>query len=193
MLLTLPTWLALSATLLTPTTAFYPYQFDNNSPSSHRRTIPRAPSPTDTSITLPLRRVPRQNVYSIINSADPKQANSVAIDQDGSDLSYMVAVRIGDSKEEYHLLLDSAASNTWVMSQDCKTEACGTHNTFGKGDSGSLKVRTCPVQSSSLLFQFSTDMSSRHKIPNSPSPTALAVSPEPSPQTQCTSAPSPPP
>lgn len=65
----------------------------------------------------------------------------MAIDQDGSDLSYMVAVTIGDSKEEYHLLLDSAASNTWVMGQDCTSEACGTHTTFGKGDSTSLKVR----------------------------------------------------
>ena len=36
--------------------------------------------------------------------------DSVAVDQDGNDLSYMVAVTIGDSKEEYHLLLDSAAS-----------------------------------------------------------------------------------
>jgi hypothetical protein len=52
----------------------------------------------------------------------------------------MVAVTIGDSKEEYHLLLDSAASNTWVMGQDCKSEACGIHNTFGEADSSSLKV-----------------------------------------------------
>lgn len=65
----------------------------------------------------------------------------MAIDQDGGDLSYMVAVKIGDSKEEYHLLLDSAASNTWVMGEDCKSEACRQHNTFGVGDSGTLKVR----------------------------------------------------
>jgi hypothetical protein len=82
----------------------------------------------------------RQNGYNIVNSNDPKQANSVAIDQDGGDLSYMVAVTIGDSKEEYHLLMDSAASNTWVMGQDCLSDACKTHTTFGKGDSSSLKV-----------------------------------------------------
>ncbi|KAF2622279.1 acid protease [Macroventuria anomochaeta] len=56
----------------------------------------------------------------------------------------MVAVTIGDSKEEYHLLLDSAASNTWVMGQDCKSDACGTHTTFGKGDSSSLKTQDTP-------------------------------------------------
>lgn len=82
----------------------------------------------------------RDNTYSILNSKDPTQENSVAVDQDGSDLSYMAAVTIGSSREEYHLLLDSAASNTWVMGQECKAEACGKHNTFGEGDSDSLKV-----------------------------------------------------
>jgi hypothetical protein len=52
----------------------------------------------------------------------------------------MVAVTFGDSSDEYHMLLDSAASNTWVMAQDCKSEACKTHATFGKGDSSTLKV-----------------------------------------------------
>jgi hypothetical protein len=52
----------------------------------------------------------------------------------------MVAVTIGDSSDEYHMLLDSAASNTWVMGQDCESEACKTHATFVKGDSSTLKV-----------------------------------------------------
>ncbi|KAF1960089.1 acid protease [Byssothecium circinans] len=52
----------------------------------------------------------------------------------------MAAVTIGDSKEEYKLLLDSAASNTWVMSEDCSTEACGKHNLFGKSDSKTIKT-----------------------------------------------------
>jgi hypothetical protein len=148
--ISLPPWLALCAALLHTATAFYPYQYgDDNTPSNSRRTISSSPI-ADTnprSLTLPIRRIPtpsglraRQNNYNIVNSNDPRQANSVAIDQDGGDLSYMVAVTIGDSKEEYHLLLDSAASNTWVMGQDCSSEACKTHNTFGKGDSGSLKV-----------------------------------------------------
>jgi hypothetical protein len=144
------TWLALSAAILPTATAFYPYHYGDDSPTSNsRRTLPQSPNARSDvgSITLPIRRVPtssqfrtRQNAYNIVNSNDPKQPNSVAIDQDGGDLSYMVAVTIGDSKEEYHLLMDSAASNTWVMGQDCTTDACKTHNTFGKGDSSSLKV-----------------------------------------------------
>lgn len=146
----LSSWLALSAAAFLPTaTAFYPYHYGDDSAAFNAR---RAPSPHVSkqdacAITLPIRRVPissnirmRQNGYNIVNSNDPKQANSVAIDQDGGDLSYMVAVTIGDSKEEYHLLMDSAASNTWVMGQDCESAACKTHTTFGKGDSSSLKV-----------------------------------------------------
>jgi hypothetical protein len=148
--ISLPPWLALSAVSLLPaTTAFYPYQYGDSSPVSNARRTPSLPASNANtrSITLPLRRVSsftnlraRQNTYNIVNSKDPKQANSVAIDQDGGDLSYMVAVTIGDSKEEYHLLMDSAASNTWVMGQDCTSAACKTHTTFGKGDSSSLKV-----------------------------------------------------
>jgi hypothetical protein len=146
MYISLSTWLALSAASLPTATAFYPYHYgDDSPPSNSRRNIPQTSTSNVGSITLPLRRVPtslqsRQNAYSIVNSKDPKQDNSVAIDQDGQDLSYMVAVTIGDSKEEYHLLLDSAASNTWVMAQDCTSEACKTHSTFGTGDSSSLKV-----------------------------------------------------
>lgn len=38
------------------------------------------------------------------------------------------------------MLVDSAASNTWVMGSNCTTDACKEHNTFGKGDSTSLII-----------------------------------------------------
>ncbi|RMZ66056.1 Aspartic-type endopeptidase ctsD [Pyrenophora seminiperda CCB06] len=145
-------WLAISTLLLHPAYAFYPYSpssANSAAPPSSRSLGAASSSPLTSntrSLTLPIRRVPtrRQNAYNIVNSRDPTQPNSVAIDQDGSDISYMVAVSFGDSKEEYHMLLDSAASNTWVMSQDCTTEACKTHTLFGKGDSSSLKTSTEP-------------------------------------------------
>lgn len=145
----LSAWLAFSAALLPPVTAFYPYHYgdsdDSTSSTSRLRRTSQPSNPNARSVTLPLRRVrnplrPRQNAYNIVDSNEPKQANSVAIDQDGGDLSYMVAVTFGDSKEEYHLLLDTAASNTWVMAQDCNSAACKTHNTFGSSDSSTLKV-----------------------------------------------------
>lgn len=39
-----------------------------------------------------------------------------------------------------HLLVDTGASNTWVMASDCNSEACAAHNTFGKEHSASLNV-----------------------------------------------------
>jgi hypothetical protein len=134
-----------AACLLTTATAFYPYK-PNNSPDNPNTKTPRRNFHELDSrpLTLPLRRVPtrRDNNYNIVNSKAPTQKDSAAIDQDGPDFSYMVGVKLGESEKEYHLLLDTAASNTWVMAEGCKTLACGTHNTFGSSDSGSLKVST---------------------------------------------------
>ncbi|KAF2441494.1 acid protease [Karstenula rhodostoma CBS 690.94] len=141
MLIPWTTWTAASA-VVQVATAFYPYDPSSGEakPTRAQRTTPGLRDAPRRRLTIPLRRVPRDNTYDILNSEDPKQKNSVAVDQDGDDLSYMAAVTIGSSEEEYHLLLDSAASNTWVMGQECKAEACGKHNTFGEGDSDTLKT-----------------------------------------------------
>jgi hypothetical protein len=196
----LPTWLALSAAILPTATAFYPYHYDSgstpsSSTSSRSRRTPEHHSDANTrGTTLPLRRVPapirpRQNIYNIVNSNNPSQENSVAIDQDGSDLSYMVAVTFGDSKEEYHMLLDSAASNTWVMGQDCSSAACTTHATFGRGDSSTLKV--CPTYTPSrkkLKDRKEADRYRRQTHKPLALPTALALLQARLQQTRCTSA-----
>ena len=38
------------------------------------------------------------------------------------------------------MLLDTGSSDTWVMGSDCKSTACGTHNTFGDANSDTLKI-----------------------------------------------------
>ncbi|KAF2709183.1 acid protease [Pleomassaria siparia CBS 279.74] len=137
--------------------AFYPYHPEYHGGDDNERRAQGSIATTRAtthqhqdhrSITLPIRRVPipnrRENKYTIVKSETPTQKNSAAIDQDGPDFSYMVAVTIGSSKEEYHLLLDSAASNTWVMGQECKSAACASHNTFGDQDSTTLKIDTTP-------------------------------------------------
>lgn len=151
---------AIAAWALIPTvTAFYPYEQADGDVSKVRRAAADSPphvSPSSRprgsprSLTLPLRRTPirpRDNNYGIVKSTDPRPKNSVAVDQDGQDISYVVEVTFGSSKKVYHLLLDSAASNTWVMGQGCTTEACEKHNLFGEGDSDSLKVRVSSAHS----------------------------------------------
>jgi hypothetical protein len=133
--------------LLPLVSAFYPYippEYTNTpSPRSIRAIHHESPRESrDGFFAMPIRRTPhkRTNSYNIINNNTPKQSNSVAVDQDGTDFSYMVAVTFGTSSEEYHMLVDAASSNTWVMSSECETDACKTHNTLGKGDSSSLIV-----------------------------------------------------
>ncbi|KAH7125121.1 aspartic peptidase domain-containing protein [Dendryphion nanum] len=142
-------WIAkvarLSICLLPSASALYftgngdPFQ----NPQLHQRSLQHPHSSRD-SFTLPLRRVvkPRDNVYNITKSKAPTQQASVAVDQDGEDLTYMVAAKLGTSKEDWYFLIDSASSNSWVMAKECQTMACGYHNLFGSDDSTTLQKTT---------------------------------------------------
>ncbi|QDS76264.1 hypothetical protein FKW77_001588 [Venturia effusa] len=93
-------------------------------------------------LRISLKRTPakRQNKFSVVAADAPEQSTSAGVDQDGTDFSYFASFKIGTSPKTFYLLLDSAASNTWVMSSDCTTSACGIHTTFGTSDSSSLRV-----------------------------------------------------
>ncbi|OJD36139.1 aspartic-type endopeptidase [Diplodia corticola] len=120
-------------------TAFYPYAFDA-SPLRARRE-PAADAHSLDSLAVPIRRtrVRRDNQFSIVTAAEPTQTDSVAVDTGGNDFSYFSTLRFGSSDNEYHLLLDSGAANTWVMGSECTTDSCAKHNTLGSADSSSLK------------------------------------------------------
>ena len=47
-----------------------------------------------------------------------------------------------------YMLLDTGSSDTWVMGSDCKSTACGTHNTFGNANSNTLKISETPFSES---------------------------------------------
>ncbi|KAL1979955.1 hypothetical protein VTN96DRAFT_4863 [Rasamsonia emersonii] len=147
----------LSAVLLsTGVSAFYPYHFNSQS-SSGTSAINRITSrffPYKLSIgsedgganlqTLPLKKVPklrqRDNHYAVVMGNAPTVANSMAIDEDGHDYSYFSVVNFGSKNKEMWMLLDTGGTNTWVFGSDCTAQACEVHNTFGSGDSTSLKT-----------------------------------------------------
>jgi hypothetical protein len=121
--------------LAAPSVAFYPYSFptsDIDLSSLRKRQH----------ITFPIRRVKRSNGFAITKANTPSVPNTVGVDQDGSDLSYMVEVAFGSSKKLLYLLLDSAAVNTWVMGSSCTSVPCSKHNTFGPSDSTTLQTST---------------------------------------------------
>ncbi|TLD18880.1 acid protease [Venturia nashicola] len=91
-------------------------------------------------VSLQRRPAKRQNKFNIMTADKPTKSNSAGVDQDGTDFSYFASFKFGASSKTLYLLLDSAASNTWVMSSDCTTDACGIHTTFGQSDSTSLQI-----------------------------------------------------
>ena len=73
-----------------------------------------------------------------ISGAPPTQSLSEPIDDAGGDISYFAEVKLGSSGKPVYLLLDTGASNTWVMDSSCS--ACTpNHNTFGQADSHTLQ------------------------------------------------------
>ncbi len=68
--------------------------------------------------------------FRIVPSIEPSLPNSAAVNQDGSDFSYMAKVRFGSQKTELNMLLDSGSSRTWVYGHKCTSPACLTHQTF---------------------------------------------------------------
>ena len=64
----------------------------------------------------------------------------MTIDEDGSDISYFSTVKFGSKGKPLRMLLDTGAANTWVMSTDCSSKACGKHETYGSSDSDTLKT-----------------------------------------------------
>lgn len=125
---------------------FFPYRLPTVEEDHNSRTSPRSVKQPRSNDGGPLRMLvrktlrPRSNAFSVVAAADPKQGNSVGIDQDGTDFSYFCAFKIGTGSKEYYFLLDSAASNTWVMAGGCTSNACAVHNTLGASDSSTLQV-----------------------------------------------------
>lgn len=86
----------------------------------------------------------RKNEVNVVPSYEPTEPNSMAIDQDGTDLSYFSTVRFGSSGKKLRLLLDTAGANTWIMGSSCKSEACILHDSFGEADSSTLSMTEKP-------------------------------------------------
>lgn len=77
--------------------------------------------------------------YEIVSAEPPTQTNSAGIDQDGTDYSYFAQVHMGSANTTLYMLLDSGASQSWVMGSTCTSPACEVHNTFGPADSSTYK------------------------------------------------------
>ncbi|KAH6603921.1 hypothetical protein Trco_007367 [Trichoderma cornu-damae] len=84
----------------------------------------------------------RDNEFHIMEAVDPDEPNTAGLDQDGTDYSYFVQVQLGSRKTKLYMLVDTGAGSSWVMGTGCKTEACSLHDSFGPGDSDTLRTST---------------------------------------------------
>ncbi|KAI6381060.1 hypothetical protein MCOR25_001359 [Pyricularia grisea] len=82
----------------------------------------------------------QNNRYTISRAQDPKAANSIPLNQDGTDFSYFVDVGLGSGPKQMLMLLDTGAGTTWIMGSTCKSSPCTVHNTFGPDDSSTFKA-----------------------------------------------------
>lgn len=88
--------------------------------------------------------IKRANNWQIETAKTPTQTLSAAISEDALDYSYFSSMTFGSKGQSLYMLLDTGSSDTWVMGTDCKSTACGNHNTFGKVNSDTLKITTAP-------------------------------------------------
>lgn len=82
----------------------------------------------------------RENEFDINSAVTPSQSNSVGINYDKAGDLYFSVAKFGTGDEEYQLLIDTGATESWVMSSSCEAEACSLHTTLGPEDSSTLKV-----------------------------------------------------
>ncbi|KZF25698.1 acid protease [Xylona heveae TC161] len=83
----------------------------------------------------PVKRAPS---YTIATGAQPTETDSMALEQDGNDISYLAAFEIGSGSTPLNLLIDTGAGDTWVMGSNCTTKSCQAHHVFNQTDSKSF-------------------------------------------------------
>ena len=91
----------------------------------------------------PLKRksyVKRDNNFNINVASEPTQSDSVGINYDEAGDLYFVAAKFGTSDKVYQLLIDTGATESWVMGSSCESEACSLHTTLGPEDSTTLEA-----------------------------------------------------
>lgn len=79
-----------------------------------------------------------------MTAAVPTTTATAGIDQDGTDYSYFVNVKLGSNGTAMNMLLDTGAGTSWVMGHDCESAPCKAHNNFGADDSTTFKTDNVP-------------------------------------------------
>jgi hypothetical protein len=77
----------------------------------------------------------------------PTANNSLALDIDGSDTSYLATIQIGTPPRDFSILMDSGSADFWVGSEECQSTdggGCGNHVFLGNTSSSSFVDTAAP-------------------------------------------------
>lgn len=81
----------------------------------------------------------------------PTASKSAGVYQYGPDFSYFVKVLVGSAQQPFYMLLDTGASNTWLMGSHCTSDACKMHSTFDPSTS-----KTWQTNNNEFLIRYGT-------------------------------------
>jgi len=82
-------------------------------------------------------------------SNTPVTSNSLALDIEGPDISYLANITVGTPPRGFLILVDSGSSDFWIGSETCVSDTgggCGNHNFLGNSTSSTFNNTGQPFQ-----------------------------------------------
>jgi hypothetical protein len=106
-----------------------------------------APAPAPVGNSLAASSKLPQNL-AVTPGKTPAANNSLPLDIDGPDTSYLATIQIGTPPRDFSILMDSGSADFWVGSVDCKADTgrggCGNHIFLGSALSSSFVDSNSP-------------------------------------------------
>lgn len=85
--------------------------------------------------------VSKSQRLAVTQADSPSANNSLGLDIEGSDVSYLATVQIGNPPRAFSILMDSGSADFWVGSENCTSTdggGCGNHVFLGPQSSSSF-------------------------------------------------------
>jgi len=90
------------------------------------------------------------NVLNDVTFSDaPATSNSLALDIEGPDISYLANITVGTPPRGFLILIDSGSADFWIGSETCVSNTgggCGNHNFLGNDTSSTFNNTGQPFQ-----------------------------------------------
>ncbi|ODH23961.1 hypothetical protein ACO22_05357 [Paracoccidioides brasiliensis] len=95
-------------------------------------------------LKLDIMKARRQNNFEAFGGDPTTVPHSLPINTDGYDFSYFSTMHFGSNQQPMWMLIDTGASNTWLVGSNCIADPCKIHNSFGSEDSNTLSITDIP-------------------------------------------------